>query len=147
GPATGGCSGALLAGPPAAAWFGDGLIPTPDPNVESLDIRVLGSVSFLLPTCSGVIGSGPDSFTLGDGGAQIPLGAFDQNFDMPHEAIGMGRIIQLLDARVSDDHCPGSGEHTASCVVEWKATVTFDRTAQREPGSGDPPPPPAGGGS
>jgi hypothetical protein len=145
GPKTGGCTGALLSGPPAAGWFGDGLIPTPDPNMESLDMRVLGSVSFLLPICGGVMGSGPDSFTIGDGGKPIPLGGFDQTFDMPHEAIGMGRIIQLLDLRVTGENCPGYGDHTASCVLEWNATVTFDRTAQHELGSGGGQPPAGGG--
>jgi hypothetical protein len=66
---------------------------------------------------------------------------------MPHEAIGMGKIIQLLQAHVAGDRCPGSAEHTASCVLDWKATVTFDRIAQRVLGPGEGGQPPGGGGS
>jgi hypothetical protein len=147
GPVTGACSGGLLTGPASGGWFGDGAIPTPDPNLESLDIRVLGGIGFLLPACTGAAGSGPFSFALGSTDEAIPSGPFDQAFDMPHEAIGMGKIIQLLQAHVADDHCPGSAEHTASCVLDWKATVTFDRIAQRVLGPGEGGQPPSGGGS
>jgi hypothetical protein len=64
---------------------------------------------------------------------------------MPHEAIGMGKIIQLLDANVTDDRCPGYGDRTVSCTLAWKATVTFVRTAQRELGPGGGGQPPDGG--
>jgi hypothetical protein len=145
GPVTGACSGGLLTAPAGGGWFGDGVIPTPDPNMESLDIRVLGNVGLLLPNCTGAAGSGPYSFGLDGSDEPIPSGPFDHNFDMPHEAIGMGKIIQLLEAHVTGDHCPGYAEHTASCVLDWKATVTFDRIAQRELGPGEGGQPPAGG--
>jgi hypothetical protein len=134
GPLTRTCTGSLLAGPPAAGWFGAGVIPTP--NSESLDIRVLGGIGFILPACTGTLGGGPDAFTIGSGGQEIPFGPFDKGFDMPHEAIGMGKIIQLLESHVTGNRCPGHGDNTASCALDWKATVTFVRIAQHGGGGG-----------
>jgi len=143
GPVTGGCTGSLLTGPPGPGWFGAGVIPTPEPNVEALGIRVLGGIGFLLPACTGsAAGGGGQSFTIGTGGETIPTGPWDQEFDMPHEAIGMGKIIQLLDANVTDAGCPGTDEFTASCALSWKATVTFVRKAKHG-GVPKPPKPPA----
>ncbi len=133
GPLTGACSGRLLAGPPGGGGLAASPFPTPDRNVETLDVRVLAGIGFILPTCFGAIG-GPESFAIEGSELTLPSGPFDHSFDMPHEAIGMGKIIQLLDARVTDDHCPGRVAVTASCALDWKATVTFVRTAQREVG-------------
>jgi hypothetical protein len=139
GPKTGACTGTTVAAPPGPGWFGAEVIPTPDPTIERLNVRVLGGISFHLPSCTGTVGTAPSSFGIGSGDPEVLSGPFDQAFDMPHEAIGMGKIIQLLDANVSGARCPGHGDHTASCVLNWKATVTFVRTAQRElgPGGGD----------
>ncbi|HEX2160207.1 MAG TPA: hypothetical protein VHF88_00100 [Thermoleophilaceae bacterium] len=129
GPITGACTGTTLADPPGSGWLGASVIPTPDPNVEALDVRVLGGVSFHLPNCSGSFGGGPaQSLRIGSE-AEIPWGPFDQAFDLPHEAVGMGKIIQLLNATVTGERCPGHGFETASCALAWKATVTFVRTA------------------
>ena len=144
GPLVGACSGRLLAGPPGGGGLRASPFPKPDPKVESLDVRVLGGIGFMLPTCFGAI-SGPESFAVDGSAEPIPSGPFDHSFDLPHEAIGMGKIIQLLDAKVTDDHCPSRGQSTASCVLSWKATVTFLRSAQREPRPGGGGQPPAGG--
>jgi hypothetical protein len=138
---TGGCTGKLLTGPPSPGWFGQGVIPTPDPNVEALGVRMLGGIGFLLPSCTGILNGAAQSIRIGTGAETIPLGPWDQEFDMPHEAIGMGKIIQLLDANVTDEHCPGTDEFTASCALTWKATVTFVRKAKH--GGGVPKPPAA----
>lgn len=129
GTGTGACSGTTLAEPASGAWLGAGVIPTPDPSVESLDLRVLGGARFHLPSCSGLYAPGPGSLGVSSDN-EIPFGAFDQAFDLPHEAIGMGKIIQLLDANVGGEGCPGHHEHTTSCALTWKATVTFVRTGQ-----------------
>jgi hypothetical protein len=134
GPKTGLCTGTT--GDASPGWLGAGLIPTPDPNVESLDVRVLGGVSFHLPSCSGTFGAGPQSFGIGGSDKQIPHGPFDEPFEMPHEAIGMGKIIQLLESSATGSKCPGYADGTASCVLSWRATVTFVRTAQWDSGSG-----------
>ena len=138
GPLTRTCTGSLLDAPPAPGWFGAGVIP--NPISESLDIRVLGGIGFLLPACTGTLPGGPDTFAISSGAQEIPFGPFDDAFDMPHEAIGMGKIIQLVQANVTGSRCPGYGDNTASCALNWKATVTFVRIAQHGGG-------PGGGGS
>jgi hypothetical protein len=130
GPQTGLCTGDSGAASPG--WLGAGVIPTPDPDVESLDVRVLGGAWFHLPTCSGAFSPGPQGFGIEGTGAEIPFGPFDEPFEMPHEAIGMGKIIQLLESSATGTRCPGYGDGTASCALNWKATVTFVHTAQRE---------------
>jgi hypothetical protein len=144
GPLTGACSGSLLAGPPGGGGLGESAIPTPDPNAERLDVRVLAGIGFILANCFGAIG-GPESFTIDGSERPMPSGPFDHSFDMPHEAIGMGKIIQLLDANVTGSRCPGHGDGTVSCALTWKATVTFVRTAQHTPPPGGNQPLPAGG--
>jgi hypothetical protein len=143
GPKTGGCTGSALSAPPSPGWFGAGVMPTPDPNVEALGVRVIGGVGFLLPNCTGIAaGGGAQSFSIGSGAESIPLGPWDHEFDMPHEAIGMGKIIQLLDANVTGRDCPGTDEYTASCALTWKATVTFVRKAKHGGTVPKPPKPP-----
>ena len=138
GPQTGLCTGDSGAASPG--WLGAGIIPTPDPATESLDVRVLGAAWFHLPTCSGAFAPGPQAFGIEGTGSEIPFGPFDEPFSMPHEAIGMGKIIQLLQSSATGIRCPGYSDGTVSCALNWKATVTFVRTAQRElgPGGGDP---------
>ena len=79
----------------------------PDPKVESLDVRVLAGIGFILPNCFGAI-AGPESFAIDGSERSMPSGPFDHSFDFA----------------------------TTSCLLDWKATVTFVRTAQREVGPG-----------
>jgi hypothetical protein len=112
--------------------LGLGTSPDVDPATEDLTVRVLGHIGVDLPTCSGLLAGATSTFGIGDDDRALGAGAFDTPFALPHEAIGMGKVIQLLDRKVTGAQCPGYMEATAACVLEWKATVTFERTGQRQ---------------
>lgn len=69
-----------------------------------------------------------------DGNVDDYDGPFDQIFTLPAEAIGQGKIIQLVDSvPVNSDTCPGYGPQTTLCEFSWQAEVTFVRSDHREP--------------
>lgn len=133
---TGDCSGNLLAAPASGAWFGGSIAPDLDPNTEDVGIRLIGDVSIVLPSCSGILRE-TDWVNVHGTDRQLGAGPFDADFSLPHEAIDMDRIIQLLEGNLSGARCPGyEAVTTQSCALTWKATVTFVRTAQSELGPG-----------
>jgi hypothetical protein len=125
-------------------WLLDGFIPMPSPTVEPVGVRVLGGAIFPTLSCTGDFPP-TDVITMGgdDDETPAPTDVFYTEFDLPHEAIGMGKIIQLLDAKVTGADCPGHDEHTTSCELRWNATATFVRTQQTEGGPGHGLPDPA----
>jgi hypothetical protein len=134
GPRTGACTG-NSAGAVGNGWLAPSVISDPTAAIEIVDIRVLGSVELRLPSCTGLLaGQQNAGIAVTNGGASFPTGPFDTTFDMPHEAIGMGKIIQLLDDVTTGTRCPGYRDGTVSCTLSWKATVTFVRTAQQDIG-------------
>ena len=69
------------------------------------------------------------SIGVGGTGAELQSNPWEQFFEMPHEAIGMGKIIQLLSKETTGNKCPGYYDMTEHCTLKWKATVTFVRTS------------------
>ena len=96
-----------------------------------------------LDACSGTLKGSTQGLFLGSG-LFGRTNAYDTFFEMPHEAIGMGKIIQLLDKTVTGTSCPGYGDSTDSCTLKWKATVTFVRTFHAESGEPEVKPAPPG---
>jgi hypothetical protein len=130
------CSGDLLAAPSGGAWLGGSLTPDLDPNTEDLGVRLLGDVSVILASCSGTLRE-TDWVNVSGTDKDLGAGPFDAEFDLPHEAIDLDRIIQLLEGKKSGAQCPGyEVGFTTSCTLTWKATVTFIRTARSELGPG-----------
>jgi hypothetical protein len=81
-------------------------------------------------------------------GSAFPGGVFDTTFELPHEAIGMGKIIQHVSAgssQRSPEHCPGKdAEYTVGCAFTWSGKLTFTKTDEWQYNGDDPkiPPPP-----
>ena len=129
GPVTGSCTGRSWAEMP-----GPGIItsekhkPAGAAN-EGIFLSVLAGGSIKLDQCSGALGTGPVSIGVGGTGGALQSNPWEQFFEMPHEAIGMGKIIQLLTKENSGVKCPGYYDMTEHCSLSWKATVTFVRTS------------------
>jgi hypothetical protein len=83
---------------------------------------------------------------------------WNARFELPSEAIGMGKIIQHISAdpnQRSPNHCPGrvntADVHSQTCKFNWTGKVTFTKVRETAdtppPGEGDglDVPPPAGG--
>lgn len=73
-------------------------------------------------------------------------GPLDTDFDLPAEAIGMGKIIQLVHSTPAQEAaatCPGRDDDTVRCTFSWEGTITFDRTGQETSGGTPPPASPA----
>ena len=52
---------------------------------------------------------------------------YQTEFTFPREAIGMGRVIQLVDEEYTDRRCPNNVAGTSDvCRLEFDATITFD---------------------
>ena len=53
---------------------------------------------------------------------------YETEFTFPREAIGMGKVIQIVDEEVTDRTCPNDLTGTAqTCRLTIHATVTFDK--------------------
>lgn len=134
-----------------AGQLGRALVPAGDGR-EGLDIRVLGGVEIELRDCGGDKVVSPTTLVLGNGHQQLGSGAFDVSVEMPHEAIGMGKVIELVGGGATGRQCPQWTNATVTCTLRWKATVTLDRIRQQELGAHgspegpdvvvEPPPPP-----
>ena len=133
GPITGSCTGSSWAQLPTAPVISGTTEKPEDATSDGIYLRVMDGGGILLSSCTGKLGSGPWGLSLGSPatGHNHP---FEQFFEMPHEAIGMGKIIQLLQRTVTGNNCPGYGEYTETCSLTWKATVTFTRTFTAEIG-------------
>ena len=74
---------------------------------------------------------------------------FDAQFSLPHEAIGMGKIIQNVyasPANRSPQFCPGKDAHTTACGFNWTGQLTFTKVGEWQygietPGQEPPTPP------
>jgi hypothetical protein len=99
---------------------------------EALDIRVVGGIHVEMRECGGDPVVSPGTLVLDAGGRAMGDGAFDARVEMPHEAIGMGKIIELLEGTASGQRCPRWTNASSSCALRWKATVTFTRTRQQQ---------------
>jgi hypothetical protein len=96
--------------------------PIPDPN-PTIGLRVLAGVFLDFNGCPGQSGveSGITGTLVND------VHSFDTWFSIPREAIGMGRIIQLLTENVTGNRCPSNRSGDADCQLTFDATVTFDK--------------------
>lgn len=107
---------------------------------ERLTMRLAEGLGLEMP-CPGT-----DPVGLMMSGAEpFGQGPLDTDFDLPAEAIGMGKIIQIVHstpAQEAADRCPGRDDDTVRCTFSWEGTITFDRTGQTTSG-GTPPAQPA----
>ena len=134
GPLTGACSGSTWASQPSSGVITGQVEKPEDAQAEGIWIRVFNGGTIKMDSCSGALAPGP--FTMPVDGEAAPgrVAPFMDFFEMPYEAIGMGKIIQLLEREVTGVNCPGWYDKTDSCTLKWKATVTFVRTFQLEVG-------------
>lgn len=116
----------------------------------AIDMRVLKGIEIGLRECAGDRVVSPTTLVLDNGAHEVGYGPFDKTVELPHEAIGMGKVVELLERTVTGERCPNQTNATVSCTLTWKATVTFTRTRQQEltpppsPPSPAPAPPVAG---
>jgi hypothetical protein len=121
-----------------AGQLGRSLLPGDD-GEEGLDVRVLGGIEIDLRECGGDKVVSPTTLVLDNGRHELGLGAFDARIEMPHEAIGMGKVIDLVEGTESGQRCPNHTNATVTCRLTWKATVTLTRKRQQDLSA--PPPP------
>jgi hypothetical protein len=109
--------------------------PIPDPN-PTIGLRVLGGV---FPDFEGCPGQAATQFAV-QGVLLDEVHSFDTWFSIPREAIGMGRIIQLVHEEVTGNRCPNNLFGGADCRLTFDATVTFDKFDEFDsPGPPSPP--------
>lgn len=110
---------------------------------EAMQVR-FGEMVQAFFNCTGEAG-GLDGVSLANPYEQMPLGdgILDGDFELPAEAIGMGTIIQHINAPVahrSPQYCPGQGGHSISCTYNWQGKLTFTKTEEHQYGIEDLPP-------
>lgn len=105
-------------------------IPTPDPQ---LHLRVFGGALLDFDWCPAWAMTGFGLLPSMENGVQT----YDTWFSIPREAIGMGRIIQLVHEDATGKRCPDNYSGLADCKLSFDATVTFDKIGE----SGEEPPP------
>jgi hypothetical protein len=127
GPKSGACTGTTWSGLPTPGIIQGSTEKPEGATSEGIFLKVMEGGTIYLNSCSGLLKGGSTAIGLGSPGTGRAH-PYDQFFEMPHEAIGMGKIIQLLSKDVSGVNCPGYAEYTESCSLKWKATVTFTRT-------------------
>jgi hypothetical protein len=110
----------------------------PDPN-PTIGLRLLGGV---FPDFEGCPDQAATQFAI-TGTLVNEVHSFDAWFSIPREAIGMGRIIQLLDGELTGNRCPGNQWGGADCTLSYDATVTFDEFSDTEEPDDPPKPAPA----
>jgi hypothetical protein len=124
--------------PPAIGWANSGRlledpgIPSPEPIVG---LRVLGGVGLDFDWCPHEAAT---SFDL-NGRFVEGLNTYDTWFTVPREAIGMGRIIQLVHEEVTDRRCPDNLDRGADCRLTFEATITLDKVRDFELADGPAP--------
>jgi hypothetical protein len=72
---------------------------------------------------------------------EVGSGPLDLNYAMPPEAVGMGYVEHIVrpEAWQTDAQaCPGRGEDTIGCKLDWEARVVMRKTGEK----GDPAPAP-----
>ena len=112
---------------------------------ETLNMRLVDA----LPTSFACThGQSPEA-DLASNGNPFPDAVFDAQFSLPHEAIGMGKIIQNIyaaPASRSPAFCPGKDGTTTACEFNWTGQLTFTKVAEWQygietPGTEPPKPP------
>ncbi len=106
---------------------------------EALDVRVLGGIEVDRHECGGDPIVSPSTLVVNNGRHELGSGPFDARVEMPHEAIGMGKVIELVEGAASGRQCPRWTDATVTCTLRWKATVTLTRKRLQQV---DAPPPP-----
>lgn len=92
--------------------------------------NVLTAGKIKLGSCSGMLKNYDGSISLSQNLAENGAAPWTQTFDMPPEAVGQGKIIQLLDRTVTGVDCPGHRPGVTSCTLNWHAKLTFVKTAE-----------------
>lgn len=102
------------------------------------------SVDFTDHKCSGskteawdIFGTDGDPHALWEpaGGMSV----FEQRFELPPEAVGMGKIVQVVNpqpGQVLAGNCPGYSQapgERCTATLQWSGTITFTKTAQTAP--------------
>ena len=125
GVATGDCAGTTATAGPARIV--DGLLaPLGKRKDGSLDHTPFTSVNAPFE-CTGRL-FGPGAIALSDTTERGP--AFDIVFDLPEEAIGMGKVIELFDKRSYG--CPAqSRDFMTKCDFRMKGTITLRRVGKK----------------
>jgi len=116
----------------------DGLIPSPDPQIG---IRTMGGILFGMGSCTGGSGFSVQGELVND------VHTFDTWFSIPRDAIGMGRIIQLVHEEVTDKRCPNNRVGNGNCKLTWDAAITLDKFYDSGPEKPNTPGGGGGGGS
>ena len=114
--------------------------PIPDP-LPTIGLRLLGGV---FPDFEGCPDQAATQFAV-TGTLVNDVHTFDAWFSIPREAIGMGRIIQILHEDLTGNRCPNNRWGGADCTLSYDATVTFDKFADFEEPAGPPAPRAPGG--
>ena len=112
---------------------------------ETLNMRLVDA----LPTSFDCTYGDSPAADLAYNGNPFPDAVFDAQFSLPHEAIGMGKIIQNIyasPANRSPQFCPAKDVHTTSCEFNWTGQLTFTKVAEWQygietPGQQPPSPP------
>jgi hypothetical protein len=109
-----------------------------------LSFKPFESLVFVDHKCTGSAAEAVDLFaTEGDphslwepaGG----LSVFEQRFELPREAVGMGKIVQLVkpqQGQVLAGNCPGYSQapgERCTATLEWSGTITFTKVAGTTP--------------
>lgn len=114
------CTATGISGVNTGRFLPPPLVPDPQPTIG---LRALGGVFLDFTGC-------PDQAAVGSGIVGVLLDevhTFDTWFSIPREAIGMGRIIQLVHEDVTGNRCPNNQAGGANCRLTFDATVTFDK--------------------
>jgi hypothetical protein len=98
------------------------------PDHTGLSVRLLSGAPIGLDHCAPRIRGGVEFGNLAGFGA----GTFDALIQLPHEVIGMGKVIELvtpLPVQVAPFYCPGKQpEVTTNCEFSWTGKLTLERT-------------------
>lgn len=123
--------GGLPGGAAHIAKNDPGVIDTP--NAADLVVR-LTTAMYVQLDCAKTADAG---FDFAAPQKEFPEGEFDADFALPHEAVGMGTIIQNVGASVSrrsPQFCPGMDAHVTACSFNWTGKLTFDKQAEYQYG-------------
>jgi hypothetical protein len=93
-----------------------------------LGIKVITAVRLGTPSCTGI--NLVDSSLRLSQRPDVATHPFETWFDLPPDAIGQGKIIQLLERKITGAaECPnGEGPADRQCSLIWKATATLTKT-------------------
>ena len=112
---------------------------------ETLNIRLVEALATTFDCTHGESAAADLAFNA----KPFPDAVFDAQFSLPHEVIGMGKIIQNVSASPanrSPAFCPAQDAHTTACAFNWTGQLTFTKVAEWQygietPGQAPPQPP------